>query len=191
MQLKHTLSSEGRAWVNEVWEAVDGLCSRPIISPRLIKLGPLLSDRYAAAERLKGSEVREAFFAVITAGYASRGVLARPTNQPRLDTSSLPLDSVSDLDQGNSAMADLVEPLESLASEDFESVMALPKDLWRAYVSVATMHLQLRLESSTLTWRALSADRIEAMLRQGYVVRALDESLEREAAPRHANDTAP
>jgi hypothetical protein len=184
MQLKHTLSSDGRAWVNEVWEAVDGLCSKPVISPTLIKLGPLLSERYAAGEQLEGEEVREAFFEVITAGYASRGVLARPTEQPRLDTSSLPLPSRSDLEQDDAATAELIGPLESLASADFESVMTLPEQLWRAYVSVAAMHLQERLESSTLTWRELSSDRIQALLRRGYVLRALDEWLERKPAPR-------
>lgn len=176
MQLKHTLSTDGRAWVNEVWAAVDGLCSKPLTSQTLIKLGPRLCDRYAAAERVAGQEVREAFFKVITAGYASRAVLAGPTDQPDLDISSLPLPSDGHYDEA--AMAEV----ESVASDDFTSVMTLPKEMWAAYVSLAAMHLQERLTSSTLTWYQLSAERIEAMLRHGYLLRCLDESLERTPA---------
>ena len=61
MQLKRTLSSEGRAWVNGVWAAADGLSSKPLTSQALIKLGPHLCDRYAAAENIQREEVREAF----------------------------------------------------------------------------------------------------------------------------------
>ena len=173
MQLKRTLSSQGRAWVNEVWAAADRLCSKPLTSPTLIKLGPRLCDRYAAAENIGGQEVREAFFSVMTAGYASRAVLAGPTEQPDLDISSLPLRSNRQYDEA--AMAEV----ESVASDDFESVMTLPKEMWAAYLSLAVMHLQERLTSSTLSWYRLSAERIEAMLRHGYLLRCLDESLER------------
>lgn len=182
MQLKHTLSSDGRAWVNEVWDAVDGLCSKPLVSPTLIKLGPRLAEQYANAERLQGAEIREAFFAAITAGYATRAVLSRSTQQPALDSSLLPLAARSDLEPNQTAMAELIDPLESLATDDFESVMTLPHEVWAAYVSLAAMHLQERLESSTLTWSELTADRIEAMLRRGYVLRCLDESLDRRPA---------
>jgi hypothetical protein len=44
------------------------------------------------------------------------------------------------------------------------------------------MHLQERLTSSTLSWFQLSAERIETMLRHGYLLRCLDESLERTPA---------
>jgi hypothetical protein len=176
MQLKHTLSSDGRAWVNQVWAAADSLCSKPLVSPTLIELGPRLCERYASAEEVGGQEVLEAFFSVITAGYASRGVLAGPTEQPDLDISSLPLPSDPEYDEA--AMAEVA----TVASGDFESVMTLPREMWAAYVSLATMHLQERLVSSTLTWYQLSAARIEAMLRQGYLLRCLDESLERTPA---------
>jgi hypothetical protein len=176
MQLKHALSSDGRAWVTEVWEAADGLCSKPLISPTLIELGPRLCDRYAAAQKVEGQQVREAFFSVMTAGYASRAVLAGPTEQPDLDISSLPLPSNGEYDEA--AMAEV----ESVAGDDFKSVMTLPQEMWAAYVSLAAMHLQQRLTSSTLTWEQLSAGRIEDMLRHGYLLRCLDESLERRAA---------
>jgi hypothetical protein len=176
MQLKRTLSSDGRAWVNEVWEAADSLASKPLDSPTLNKLGPRLSDRYAAAENVEGEEVRDAFFSVMTAGYASRAVLAGPTEQPDLDISSLPLRSDRQYDEA------AIAEVESLASDDFESVMTLPREMWAAYVSLAAMHLQQRLVSNTLTWRQLSAERIGAMLRHGYLVRCLDESLERTRA---------
>jgi hypothetical protein len=173
MQLRRTLSSDGRAWVNEVWEATDSLCSQPLDSPTLIELGPGLCDRYAAAENVEGQEVREAFFSVMTAGYASRAVLAGPTEQPDLDISSLPVQS--DRQYTEAAMTEV----ESVASDDFESVMTLPQEMWASYVSLATLHLQQRLVSSTLSWKQLSAERIEAMLRHGYLVRCLDDSLER------------
>jgi hypothetical protein len=173
MQLKHTLSRDGRAWVTQVWNAVDGLCSKPLTSPTLIELGPRLSDRYAAAQKVEGQEVREAFFSVITAGYASRAVLAGPNEQPDLDISSLPLPSNGQYEEA--AMAEV----QSVANDDFTSVMTLPRQVWAAYVSLAAMHLQERLVSSTLTWERLSAERIEAMLRHGYLLRCLDESLER------------
>jgi hypothetical protein len=176
MQLKHTLSSDGRAWVNEVWAAVDGLCSKPLTSQTLLKLGPRLCDRYAAAEKVEGQEVREAFFSVITAGYASRAVLAGPTEQPDLDISSLPLRSTPQYDEA------AIAEVESVASDDFRSVMTLPREMWAAYASLATMHLQERLTSSSLTWHRLSAERIETMLRHGYLLRSLDESLERTPA---------
>jgi hypothetical protein len=176
MQLKRTLSSDGRVWVNEVWAAADGLCSKPLTSQTLIKLGPRLCDRYAAAERVVGQEVREAFFSTMTAGYASRAVLAGPTAQPGLDISSLP--RRSDREYEEAAMAEVA----TVASDDFESVMTLPRDMWAAYVSLAAMHLQERLTSSTLTWYRLSAERIETMLRHGYLLRCLDESLERAPA---------
>jgi hypothetical protein len=184
MQLKHDLSSDGRAWVNEVWEAVDGLCSKPLVSPTLIALGPRLSGRYAAAEQLEGDEIQQAFFSVITAGYATRAVLARSTEQPELDSSSLPISSPSDLERNKAVIDEAIDPVESVACEDFESLMTLPHRLWSAYASLAAMHLQERLVSSTLTWYELSAERIEAMLRQGYVVRCLDESLDRKPALR-------
>lgn len=184
MQLRHTLSSDGRAWVNEVWETVDALCSKPLVSPTLIKLGARLSESYAAREQLEGEEIREALFAVITRGYASRAVLARSTEQPLLDSSSLLPSATSNLERDKAATAELIGALETLAGEDFESLMTLPRELWAAYVSLAAMHLQERLVSSTLTWHELSAERIEAMLRHGYVLRCLDESLEREPAVR-------
>jgi hypothetical protein len=176
MQLKRTLSSEGRAWVNEVWAAADRLCSKPLTSQTLIKLGPRLCDRYAAAEQVEGQGVREAFFSVMTAGYASRAVLAGPTEQPDLDISSLPLRSNPGYDQA--AMAEVA----NVAGNGFKSVMTLPRDMWAAYVSLAAMYLQERLTSSTITWYQLSAERIETMLRQGYLLRCLDESLERASA---------
>jgi hypothetical protein len=184
MQLRRTLSSDGRAWVNEVWEAVDGLSSKPLVSAALIELGPCLSERYAAAERLDGPEIREAFFAVIVAGYATRAVLAGPTKQPRLQTASFPLPSLLDLEHDEAAIAELIGALEIAARDEFDSVMTLPQDVWAAYVSLAAMHLQQQLLSSTLTWGALSAKRIESMLRHGYVLRCLDESLDRRAARR-------
>lgn len=173
MQLRRTLTSDGRAWVKDVWEAADSLCSKPVTSPTLIKLAPRLCDRYAAVENLDGQEVREALFSVLTAGYASRAVLAGPTEQPDLDISSLPLPSDQRYDEA------AIGAVTSIASDDFETVMTLPQEMWAAYVSLAAMHLQQRLVSSALTWVQLSAERIEAMLRHGYVLRCLDESLER------------
>jgi hypothetical protein len=65
-----------------------------------------------------------------------------------------------------------------VATERFESVMALPPEVWTSYVATAAMKLQGQLASGKeLSWQVLTRSRIELMLRYGYVMRCVDEIL--------------
>jgi hypothetical protein len=180
MQLRRSFTADGRAWVQEAWQAAEGVFTRlSRLSPLTTPLGTRLAERYAAAEGLEAEEVGQAFVTVMMAGYASRTVLAGPTDQPVLDRALLSVDTPGDAGQialDTAAVGDLIGAVESVAAADFHSVMVLPPDVWAGYVALATLALQRDLASSTLTWRELSRDRIEAMLRYGYVLRCLDEA---------------
>jgi len=141
------------------------------------------AESYAATELLEAEEIQQAFFVVMMAGYASRTVLASPTQQPSLDPTSLALDASFDVEQiakDTGAVAELTDRVGSMAFDDFHSVMTLPPDIWAGYVALVTMRLQRNLASNTLTWRELSKGRIEQMLRYGYVLRCLDEAFDGE-----------
>ena len=119
------------------------------------------------------------------AGYASRTVLVSPTQQPPFDPASFTLDASLDVEQianDTAVVGELTERVRSIAFDDFHSVMTLPPDIWAGYVALATMPLQRNLASSTLPGRELSKERIERMLRYGYVLRCLDEALDGEPA---------
>jgi hypothetical protein len=182
VQLKRTLSSDGRAWVKEVWEAAEIEQSRlPTLDPLTQALATCLAERYADMEQLDGDEIRQALVTALMTGYASRRVLAGPTDQPRLDPSALPGEALSlNAQHDADGVAELAESLEGIALDELPSVMTLPEQIWSAYLALAALQLQGRLSSSTLTWRELTAERIEAMLRYGYVLRCFDEALETE-----------
>ncbi len=111
------------------------------------------------------------------AGYASRMVLAEPTEQPTLEPSAFELDARPDLDRLAAHPSPLLDPTRTIATERFGSVMTLPPEVWNGYVITATMRLQAQLATRTLTWRELGRERIEPMLRYGYVLRCLDEAI--------------
>jgi hypothetical protein len=184
--LHRRLSADGRAWVKEVWKAAEGLAARlDALGPLTTRVGRKFAERDAAAEQLEGAEVQRAFFVVIKAGYASRTVLAGPTNQPSLALSSLPAVSPLEAGHDDTASADaLIDPSATIAFDDFESVMTLPHEMWDAYVALVTRQLQRGLPSGSVTWRELHRDRIERMLRYGYVLRCLDEATGDEPAAR-------
>src|SRR5438270_298065 len=77
-------------------------------------------------------------------------------------------------------------PRRGIAGERFDSVMTLPPEMWSGYMAVATNKLQRQLTSKTLTWRDLGRDRLETMLRFGYVLRCLDEALDAEPVLRES-----
>ena len=58
--------------------------------------------------------------------------------------------------------------------------MTLPPEVWRGYVATATMKQQRRLTSPELPWNWLGRERIETLLRYGYVLRCVDEALDAE-----------
>jgi hypothetical protein len=167
-----------------MWQAAEGILARLTeLSPLTTVLGNGSADSYAAAEHLEGDEIRHAFFDVIMAGYASRIVLAKAMEQPDLDLSSLPLDApvdVARIARDTAAVGELIRSVRTIAMADFDSVMTLPPEVWGGYVAMATMRVQHDLASSTLTWRDLSRERIDQLLRYGYVLRSLDEMLDEE-----------
>jgi hypothetical protein len=183
-ELHRSLTADGATWVKEVWQAAESVCARlSLLSPLTNALGMSFADSYAAAELLEGEEIQQAFFAVMMAGYASRTVLVSPTQQPPFDPASFTLDASLDVEQianDTAVVGELTERVRSIAFDDFDSVMTLPPGIWAGYVALATMRLQRNLASSTLPGRELSKERIERMLRYGYVLRCLDEALDGE-----------
>lgn len=182
-ELTHTLSRHGRKWVEEVWAAAQDVLAQPsVFSPLSAAVGKRLAETEAAAKRLEAPEIQDAWLEVMKAGYASRAVLAAPTEQPSLDLASLGTRTALDLDRSatDPAVVDgLQQQVRRIAVNDFDSVMVLPPDVWTGYVAKAASKLQRDLTSGPVTWRELDRDRIEQMMRLGYVLRCVDEAVER------------
>lgn len=184
------MSRHGRKWVREVWDAtartaaeLDGL------SPLTTVLGNRLVESYVASENLEGGDIHRALRITTVAGYAARGVLVGPTEQPTLRPSAFGLGARAHAERianDAGAVENLLEQVRRLADSRFDSVMTLPPEVWKGYVVTATMKLQRQLSSGALSWRDLGRDRIETMLRYGYVLRCLDEALHTEPALRVA-----
>ncbi len=177
-ELKQALSGAGRKWVKEVWKAAartSGEMDR--LSPVTTPLANRLVESYAATERVAGGEIQRALRIATVAGYASRVVLAEPTEQPRLKPSDFQLSAHPDLDRLAADPARLMDPVRAIAADRFNSVMTLPPEVWTSYVATAAMRLQGQATTKTLDWREFGRQRIEQMLRYGYVLRCLDEAL--------------
>jgi hypothetical protein len=163
-ELRQSLSGPGRKWLKEVWDAAEQYSLQLArLSPATSPLGTKLTDEYMVEHNIAGEELHRALFLTLVAGYSARAVLAEPTEQPRLKAA---------VRQANRVAA--------IANDEFESVMALPHEVWRGYVATATMKLQRRLTSPTLPWHWLPRERIETLLRYGYVLRCVDEALDSE-----------
>ncbi len=192
-QLKQTLARPGRKWVKEVWRAATratGDLDR--LSPVTTPLGNRLVESYAVAERLDGGEIERALRIATVSGYATRMVVADPTEQPSLRPSAFELGAHPDIERLAGDVTKLMDPVRTIASERFESVMTLPAEVWSSYVATAAMKLQGQLASGKdLSWQVLSRSRIELMLRYGYVLRCLDEALGAEPAPRDDSEPEP
>jgi hypothetical protein len=178
-ELKQTLSRGGRKWVKEVWQAAartSGDLNR--LSSVTTPLGNRLVENYAAAERLGGGEIQRALRIATIAGYSTRMVIAEPTEQPSVRPSAFQLGTHPDMDRLSADPDRLLDPVRAIASERFESVMALPPEVWKSYVAWAAMKLQGQLAAGKeLSWQVLQRSRIELMLRYGYVLRCLDEAI--------------
>lgn len=187
-ELKQTLSRGGRKWVKEVWQAAartssdfDGLS--PVTTP----LGNRLVESYAKSERLEGGEIQSALRIAAVAGYSTRVVIADPTDQPSLRPSAVGLGAHPDIGRLAADPDRLLEPVRTIATQRFESVMTLPPEVWTSYVATAAMKLQGQLASGKeLSWQVLSRTRIERMLRYGYVMRCVDEAVDAEPELRQA-----
>lgn len=177
-ELRQSLSGAGRKWVKEVWDAAartSGALNR--LSPVTTPLGNRLVETYGTTHGLPGAEIQRALRVTTVAGYASRMVLVEPTEQPRLEPSAFELTARPDTERLAADPTRLLDPARAIATERFDSVMTLPPEVWNGYVVTATMKLQSQLGTQTLTWRELGRERIEQMLRYGYVLRCLDEAL--------------
>ena len=157
------------------------------LSPLTTPLGNRLVETYANRENAAGAEVQRALRLAFVAGYASRVVLADPTGQPTLRPCLVPSRRPAGrrrIGRDPDAIKGLLDPVRSIASEQFDSVMTLPHEVWTSYVATATQKLQRQFATKTLNWRELHRDRIEKMLRYGYVLRCLDEAIDAEPATR-------
>ncbi|HET6865145.1 MAG TPA: hypothetical protein VFH80_04445, partial [Solirubrobacteraceae bacterium] len=180
-------------WVRDVWNAaartagdLEGLS--PVTTP----LGNRLVESYAAAQRLEGGEIQRALRIATVAGYATRVVVAEPTEQPSLRPSAFQLGAHPDVDRLAAGPERLLDPVRAIATERFESVMTLPSEVWKSYVATAAMKLQGQLASGKeLSWQVLTRSRIERMLRYGYVLRCLDEAVKAEPELRQTDAGQP
>lgn len=193
-ELRQSLNASGRKWVKEVWRAAArsaGEMNR--LSPVTTPLGTRLVESYGTEHGLTGDEIQRALRIALVAGYASRMVLVEPTNQPSIEPSAFALSNGDDpatLGNDSVVLTRLMDPVCSMASDRFDSVMTLPPEVWNAYVITATMKLQAQLGTKTLTWRNLGRARIEQMLRYGYVLRCLDETLDAEPELKEIQDAS-
>jgi hypothetical protein len=178
-ELKQTLSRHGRKWVRDVWKAAAGASGdMNRLSPVTTPLGNRLVESYVASERLAGGEIQRALRIATVAGYATRVVIAQPTEQPSPRPSAFGLGAHPDVDRLAADPARLLDPVRTIATERFESVMTLPAEVWTSYVATAAMKLQGQLAAGKeLSWQVLTRSRIELMLRYGYVMCCLDEIL--------------
>jgi hypothetical protein len=181
-QLRQSLSGSGRKWVKDLWKAATReTAAMDRLSPVTTPLGNRLVESYAAEHGLAGEEIQSALRIAVVAGYATRMVLAEPTDQPSLAPPAFKLKNGDDptaIGADAAAVTRLLDPVRSIASNRFDSVMALPPEVWAAYVKTAAMKLQEQLGTKTVTWKDLLTTRIEQMLRYGYVLRCLDEALD-------------
>jgi hypothetical protein len=184
-ELRHSLCPEDLEWVIDAWQAAEGIFTQlSLLSPTTTALGLMFANSFAAVEKLDGDEIERAFFFVMIAGYATRTVYTQMIGQPSIEPDALPIskseggafDSQAISEDGEAVMA-LTEPIGALAFAEFGRVMTLPPDLWAGYVSMATLQLRANLASSTLPWKQFEKERIDGMLRCGYVLRCLDEVL--------------
>lgn len=179
-ELTHSLSRRARKWVKEVWEAAQDAIEELPLTPLTEALSRRLAETDGAADGLEAQEIQQAWIGVMKAGYASRAVLAEPTDQPALKRSALRLRGAGLDPQQTAAVDALLDPVRNIAVNDFSSVMNLPPPVWSGYVATAGTKLQRELTSGPgpVTWRELDRDRIDRMMRYGYVLRCLDEALD-------------
>lgn len=174
-ELHKSLSRGGRKWIKGVWDAAERYTLRLSSLSRVT--GPLaakLVDECMAENDLTGEETRRALFITLVNGYATRAVLAKPTDQPRVR-------SVRKDDK-------LEDRVKQIAGDGFAAVMTLPPEVWSAYVATASMKRQRWLNSHKLPWSVLGRERVETLLRWGYALRCVDEAL---AAEPVVQETAP
>ncbi len=191
-EMRKTLKRDARKWVREVWQASAGAAAElEALSPLTTVLGTRLVEDYAASRKLDGSEIHRALRIVIVAGYGARIVLVDPTNQPALRPASFHLGKRADAEKlaGDApTIGRLLDDVRTIAGERWDSVMSLPPPVWNCFVVMALEKLQHQLATKTLSWQELGRERIETMLRYGYVLCCLDEAIGAEPVVRDPQD---
>jgi hypothetical protein len=185
-ELRKSLSRQGRKWLDGVWKETARTASEfEGLSPLTTVLGSRLVETFAVREHAEAEGIQQALRVAVVYGYAARMVLADPTDQPSLKPSAFHLNAQSDVERlANDASTPkrLLDPVRTIALDKFDSVMTLPPAVWSGLAATATQKLQRRFASDDkkLAWRELGRPRIEKMLRYGYVLRCLDETLDAE-----------
>ena len=195
-ELHKSMSRGGRKWLNGVWKATSTTASEfDGLSPLTTVLGSRLVESFAVRENADAEGVQQALRVAVVYGYAARMVLLDPTDQPSLRPSAFQLNPQSDVERlanDSATPKRLLDPVRSIASDKFDSVMTLPPEVWSGLVAMATQKLQRRFASDNkkFAWRELTRARIEKMLRYGYVLRCLDETLDAEPRLRESEPPA-
>jgi len=175
------LSRAGRKWLDEVWQAATETAARtPPLSPLPGAVGAEIAEATGGS-----TELHDARYVVIRTGYATRIVLAEPTEQPAADPAWFGLPGRAGVDLASTDPAvvrEMVDGVRRLASAGFDSAMTLPEDVWTAYLITATREFQKTLAGDVVSWRELGRETVDELLRCGYVIRCLEEALE--PAPR-------
>jgi len=184
-ELHMSMSRHGRKWLRGVWKVTESTAAEfDALSPLTTVLGGRLVEGFEAREPAESKELQHALRVAIVYGYAARVVIVDPTDQPSLRPSAFHLSQQSDVERlANDVAAQkrLLDQVRSIASDRFESVMTLPPEVWSGLGAIATQKLQRRFTSDKqVAWRELSRTRVEKMLRDGYVLRCLDEVLDAE-----------
>lgn len=184
-ELRVSMSRHGRKWLRGVWNATASTASQfADLSPLTTLLGGRLAEDVATREHAEGEEIQHALRIAVVYGYAARMVLVDPTDQPSLKPAAFHLSAQSDPEQlaSNEATSKrLLDRVRSIALDKFDSVMTLPPEVWSGLVAKVTQKLQHQFGSDKdkkLSWRELSRQRVEKMLKYGYVLRCLDETLD-------------
>lgn len=182
----HLLSRAGRGWVKALWQASSADAQQDLgLSCLATAVAAGVARRSSVSQGSDAAELHQARSMVIQAGYATRRVLARSTRQPPLSHDRLGLPPGLDLDRAandSAAVNSVIDAVRSVAMSDFGSVLTLPPEVWRAYVSTAARAFERMLVRGSASWRDLSRETVDELLCCGYLLCCLDEALTPELA---------
>jgi hypothetical protein len=182
-QLHKSLNRDGRKWVRQVWDAAARTAGDlEALSPLTTLLGNRLVEDYSAREQLVSEDLQEALRVAVISGYTCRLVIVDSTGQHKLRRAAFGLGAKADAEQlarDDNAANKVLDPVKTIATAQFDSIMALPPEIWSAYIALATQKLQHQFtgRATKLDWRALGRERVETMTRYGYVLCCLDEAI--------------
>jgi hypothetical protein len=183
-ELHRSLSVDEREFVMDWLVAAENIFTQiTLLSPMTTLLGLTFAESMTEQPGFEAADATS-MFVVMIAGYGSRAALGAFETPPALAREMLPFEAAKDpawdmsqVSQDKaSILRSLAKPVGSLAFSDFASVMALPAELWAGYVSLATMQLQRNLRRHTRDWRSYDLERVDGLMRYGYVLRCIDEA---------------